>query len=122
MGTSSADYDPACGDGVRGHISAGEDEDEDRRMTPPPIIYTVGHSTRSLDEIAQLLRTHEVRCLADVRRYSASRRQPHVSAEALAAALTQQDIGASLPRHVEHMALATPDSYAVRSCAHAVTV
>jgi uncharacterized protein (DUF488 family) len=46
-------------------------------------IYTIGHSTRSLDELVSLLGEHEVTRLADVRRYPGSRRYPHFSRESL---------------------------------------
>jgi len=50
-------------------------------------VYTVGHSTRTADEFATLLAAHEIRGIADVRRYPASRRHPHFAREALADAL-----------------------------------
>jgi uncharacterized protein (DUF488 family) len=40
-------------------------------------IYTVGHSTRSLEELIALLKTHGVRAIADVRQIPKSRRSPH---------------------------------------------
>lgn len=46
-------------------------------------VFTLGHSTRGLDEILALLREHAVALLVDVRRFPASRRQPHVGREAL---------------------------------------
>lgn len=46
-------------------------------------IYTIGHSTRTLDELVFLLRDHGVTRLADVRRYPGSRRHPHFSRESL---------------------------------------
>lgn len=46
-------------------------------------IYTIGHSTRTLDELVGLLAEHGVTRLADIRRYPASRRHPHFSREAL---------------------------------------
>lgn len=46
-------------------------------------IYTIGHSTRSFDELAALLGEHGVTRLADVRRYPGSRRWPHFSRESL---------------------------------------
>ena len=46
-------------------------------------IYTIGHSTRALDELVSLLREHGVMRLADVRRYPGSRRHPHFSRESL---------------------------------------
>ena len=46
-------------------------------------IYTIGHSTRTLDELVSLLQEHGVTRLADIRRYPGSRRHPHFSAESL---------------------------------------
>ena len=51
------------------------------------MIYTVGHSTRELDDFLGLLGAHGVRQVVDVRRYPASRRHPHFARDALAAAL-----------------------------------
>jgi uncharacterized protein (DUF488 family) len=39
-------------------------------------IYTIGHSTRTLDEFIALLKAHAVRTLVDIRSYPASRRLP----------------------------------------------
>lgn len=50
-------------------------------------IYTIGHSTRSTDELLELLRGHQIRTLADVRRFPGSRRFPHFSRAALETAL-----------------------------------
>ena len=50
-------------------------------------MYTIGHSTRSLDEFIALLRENDVERLADIRRYPGSRRYPHFSREALASSL-----------------------------------
>lgn len=52
-----------------------------------PTIYTVGHSTRSLDEFVGMLKAHGVAAVADVRRFAGSRRLPHFNAEHLAATL-----------------------------------
>jgi uncharacterized protein (DUF488 family) len=46
-------------------------------------IWTIGHSTRSFDELVALLREHRLSRLADVRRYPCSRRHPHFSRESL---------------------------------------
>jgi uncharacterized protein (DUF488 family) len=40
-------------------------------------IYTIGHSTRSLEELIALLKSHGVRAIADVRQIPKSRRYPH---------------------------------------------
>jgi uncharacterized protein (DUF488 family) len=55
-------------------------------------IYTIGHSTRTLSELVELLREHGVTRLADVRRYPGSRRHPHFSGESLAVTLPQESI------------------------------
>ena len=55
-------------------------------------IYTIGHSTRSLEEFIALLREHRVTRLADIRRYPGSRRYPHFSGESLQQTLPEQGI------------------------------
>jgi uncharacterized protein (DUF488 family) len=55
--------------------------------TRPVTVYTVGHSTRTLEEFLALLGAHGIGGIADVRRYPASRRHPHFAREALARAL-----------------------------------
>jgi uncharacterized protein (DUF488 family) len=56
------------------------------------ILYTVGHSTRRIDELVDLLRTPGIRLLVDVRRFPVSRRYPHFSAPALRASLAEAAI------------------------------
>src|SRR5437773_1712029 len=56
-------------------------------------IWTVGHSTRSMEEFLSLLRVHEVQVLADVRRFPGSRRYPHYNQDSLSAALANCGIG-----------------------------
>lgn len=56
------------------------------------LIYTIGHSTRTLDEFVRLLRHEAVTRLADIRRYPGSRRYPHFSREALQASLPAEGI------------------------------
>lgn len=41
------------------------------------IIYTIGHSTRTLEELIQLLRAHRIKMLVDVRRFPTSKKYPH---------------------------------------------
>jgi uncharacterized protein (DUF488 family) len=48
-----------------------------------PTIYTIGHSTRSLDDFLDLLRAHEVQTLVDIRSFPMSRRLPHFNRESL---------------------------------------
>jgi uncharacterized protein (DUF488 family) len=57
-----------------------------------PVVLTVGHSTRSLDELVQLLEHHGVRLLVDVRSIPASRRMPHFAKGALELSLPEHSI------------------------------
>jgi uncharacterized protein (DUF488 family) len=57
-----------------------------------PTIRTVGHSTRSLDELVEMLKAHGVAGVADVRRFAGSRRLPHFNAENLAKELPQRGL------------------------------
>jgi uncharacterized protein (DUF488 family) len=64
-------------------------------MPPSPdhtTIHTIGHSTRSLDELVELLSRNRVAIVADVRRFPGSRRHPHFAAAALAEALPAASI------------------------------
>ena len=55
-------------------------------------IYTIGHSTRQLDELIGLVNDHGVKRLADIRRFPGSRRYPHFSRESLANSLPKAGI------------------------------
>lgn len=55
-------------------------------------VFTVGHSTRSREELLEILRRHGVELLADVRRFPASRRHPHFSRGQLSQALREVGI------------------------------
>ncbi|MFH8442039.1 DUF488 family protein [Streptomyces sp. NPDC018026] len=39
-------------------------------------VHTIGHSTRAFDEVLDMLRSHDITCLADVRSYPSSRKHP----------------------------------------------
>ena len=55
-------------------------------------IWTVGHSTRSLDEFISLLAAHHITALVDVRSFPGSRRYPHFSKSALSQSLPSHGI------------------------------
>jgi uncharacterized protein (DUF488 family) len=55
-------------------------------------IWTVGHSTRSIEDFLKLLAAGEIELLADVRRFPASRRHPQFNREALTASLAEVGI------------------------------
>ena len=52
-----------------------------------PVIFTVGHSTRSLDELVEMLRAHGVERLVDVRTIPRSRHNPQFNRDTLSKAL-----------------------------------
>jgi uncharacterized protein (DUF488 family) len=58
----------------------------------PVTIWTVGHSTRSIEEFLALLKAHDIESLVDVRHFPGSRRYPHFGKEQLARALRQAGI------------------------------
>jgi uncharacterized protein (DUF488 family) len=58
----------------------------------PEAVYTVGHSTRALDEFLALLTAHGIKQLIDIRSIPGSRRHPHFSASALATSLGEAGI------------------------------
>jgi len=55
-------------------------------------LFTVGHSTRSLDELVRLCEGGGVRAVADVRRFPGSRRSPHFARQALEESLPAHGI------------------------------
>jgi uncharacterized protein (DUF488 family) len=55
-------------------------------------VLTIGHSTRSLEELIDLLRHHDVALLVDVRTVPASRRMPHFARAALERSLPARGI------------------------------
>jgi uncharacterized protein (DUF488 family) len=57
-----------------------------------PVIWTIGHSTRSIDDFLEILAAGQIELLADVRRFPGSRRHPHFGQEALAASLAEAGI------------------------------
>lgn len=55
-------------------------------------LYTIGHSTRSLDELIEALHAHGIKTLIDIRAFPVSRRMPHFNRESLEAGLAQAGI------------------------------
>ena len=75
------------------HRSTPAAPDTDAPAAAGTLIRTIGHGTRTTDEIAALLREAGVTTLVDVRRYPAGRRQPHLSRERLTIDLPRAGIG-----------------------------
>jgi uncharacterized protein (DUF488 family) len=58
----------------------------------PAVIWTIGHSTRSLEEFVGMLHSERIELLADVRRYPASKMHPHFNVGALGKSLIAADL------------------------------
>ena len=60
---------------------------------PAATLWTIGHSTHSLEAFLGILRAHRIEALADVRLLPGSRRYPHFNREALEQSLTNIGLG-----------------------------
>src|SRR6185436_17516657 len=78
------DLAPRGGNSVSGETTAGPDS--------APALWTIGHSTRSIRTLIDLLRQAGIELLADVRRHPWSRRHPQFTRDALAGSLQAEDI------------------------------
>ena len=56
-------------------------------------VFTIGHSTRTLEELIEMLRGHGVRRVIDIRTIPRSRRNPQYNRETLGPALRSRKIG-----------------------------
>lgn len=56
-------------------------------------VWTIGHSTRSIDEFTSILQAQGIETVVDVRRFPGSRRLPQFGSTELASALATHDIG-----------------------------
>jgi uncharacterized protein (DUF488 family) len=74
------------------------------------VIFTIGHSTRSLDEFIQLLRLNKIERVIDIRAIPTSRRHPQFASEALGTALRRAAIGYTHLRSLGGFRRARPDS------------
>ena len=55
-------------------------------------LYTIGHSTRTFDELVSALKAHGIETLVDIRAFPMSRRLPYFNREALESSLPQHGI------------------------------
>ena len=60
---------------------------------PSPIVLTIGHSTRTLEEFIGLLQAHRAACVVDVRTVPRSRHNPQFNNAALPRALKEAGLG-----------------------------
>jgi uncharacterized protein (DUF488 family) len=56
------------------------------------ILYTIGHSTRSIEELVEALQAHQIQTLVDIRAFPMSRRLPHFNRESLEKSLPTADL------------------------------
>lgn len=61
-------------------------------MTQPMTVWTIGHSTRTLEQFINVLRHHQIEAIADVRRFPGSRRLPQFGENALREALAAHGV------------------------------
>jgi uncharacterized protein (DUF488 family) len=57
------------------------------------IIWTIGHSTRTLEELIEMLRSFEIEVLADIRSFPGSRKFPQFNKENLQISMPEKGIG-----------------------------
>ncbi len=55
-------------------------------------VYTVGHSTRSIEEFIKLLKTYKIETVVDVRKIAKSRHNPQFGEDKLSESLEKQSI------------------------------
>jgi len=55
-------------------------------------IWTIGHSTRTLEDFISILKSFDIKVLADIRSYPGSKRLPHFNKEALEISLPENNI------------------------------
>ena len=63
-----------------------------KRAKQAQTIFTIGHSTHTLEEFVAMLKAHDVKQLVDVRTIPKSRRVPQFNSESLAVDLPAQGI------------------------------
>jgi len=56
------------------------------------IVWTIGHSTRTLEKLIEMLRSFKIEMVVDIRSYPGSRRYPQFNKEALEVSLPENNI------------------------------
>jgi len=75
-----------------------------------PVIFTVGHSTRSFEDLLKLLRAHRIERLIDVRTVPRSRHNPQFNRETLGKMLRHRRINYRHMKGLGGLRHASPDS------------
>lgn len=79
-------------------------------MQDPGVIYTIGHSTHTIDEFVELLRHYGIEQLIDIRTVPRSRHNPQYNKETLGPALRRRRIGYRHMKGLGGLRRARPDS------------
>ena len=74
------------------------------------IIYTIGHSTHTLEEFVAMLKSFNIELLADIRSFPGSRKFPHFNKENLPASLAENNIEYIHLRNLGGRRKVNPDS------------
>ncbi|HEX3913440.1 MAG TPA: DUF488 domain-containing protein [Steroidobacteraceae bacterium] len=82
----------------------------DQRGKTPATIWTIGHSTRPIEEFLDLLGEARINVVADVRSFPGSRKYPQYGKEALEATLAARQIGYQWLQALGGRRRASPDS------------
>jgi hypothetical protein len=75
-----------------------------------PLVFTIGHSTRPIEEFVGLLRQHGVQRLVDIRTIPRSRHNPQFNSHALARSLRGEHIGYAHLKELGGLRHPRPDS------------
>lgn len=73
-------------------------------------IWTIGHSTRTLDEFIAMLKSFQIELVADIRSFPGSKRYPHFNKEALEISLPENKIKYTHLRELGGRRKVRPDS------------
>jgi uncharacterized protein (DUF488 family) len=78
---------------VTGSTNVSDDNTRMPRLEASPIVLTIGHSTRSLEDFISLLRAHGVTLVVDVRTVPRSRNNPQFNKTSLPKSLQKAGLG-----------------------------
>ena len=73
-------------------------------------LYTIGHSTRKIEDFVSILKAHGIELLVDVRTVPRSRMNPQFNRESLPASLVEAGIAYEHRRHLGGLRKPKPDS------------
>ena len=73
-------------------------------------IWTIGHSTRTIEEFLELLIVNHIETVADVRSYPGSRRYPHFNSKVLSGSLIEKRVDYLLLKELGGRRRSRPDS------------